>query len=330
MLQLTPQKDLRVLAGQDYPDDAVVVQVNETTVLVQTVDFFTPVVDNPYDYGRIAAANSLSDVYAMGGSPITAMNIVCFPTAKLGPQILGEILRGGGDILRQAGAILAGGHTVEDPEPKFGLAVTGLVNPAEITTKGGARPGEILVLTKPIGTGILTTAHKRGQLPDDELAETVGWMTQLNDVPCKAMVACGARGATDVTGFSLLGHAWEMARGAGARFVIQASKVPVARGAFEALSRGCLPGGSRANQAWLEKDRAVTWVDVDQPWRDLLCDAQTSGGLLISLPPERLERFAELMGPRAFWVIGEVEGLPLRGPAEGVNKAMPAQIVVHG
>jgi selenide,water dikinase len=310
LLRLTPQNDPRVLVGHDYPDDAVVIQLNESTVLVQTVDFFTPVVDNPYDYGRIAAANSLSDVYAMGGSPVTAMNIVCFPTGKLGPEILGEILRGGGEVLRQSGAILAGGHTVEDPEPKFGLAVTGVVNAAQVTRKGGARAGEILILTKPIGTGILTTAHKRGQLPDDQLTETVGWMTQLNDVPCKAMVACGAQGATDVTGFSLLGHGWEMARGAGLRFVVHSSRVPVARGAFDALAQGCLPGGSRANQAWLEKDRAVTWNDVAQPWRDLLCDAQTSGGLLISLAHDQLERFTELMGDRPFWTIGEVEAGP--------------------
>jgi selenide,water dikinase len=311
LLHLTPQTDARVLVGNDYPDDAVVIRVNETTVLVQTVDFFTPVVDDPYDYGRIAAANSLSDVYAMGGTPLTAMNIVCFPTSKLGPEVLSEILRGGGDVLREAGAILAGGHSVEDPEPKFGLAVTGLIDPARITTKGGARVGELLVLTKPVGTGILTTAHKRGQLPDDELAETVGWMTQLNDVPSRAMVACQVTGATDVTGFSLLGHAFEMCRGAGLRFVIHPDRVPVSRGAFAALEAGCLPGGSRANQRWLEKEQALTWPDTEQPWRDLLCDSQTSGGLLISLPAERLDEFGSLMLERKFWVIGRVEPGPM-------------------
>lgn len=304
LLLLNPQRDDRILVGQDHYDDAVVVQINATTTLVQTVDFFTPVVDNPYDYGRIAAANSLSDVYAMGGTPVTAMNIVCFPTARLGPAVLAEILRGGGDALREAGVMLAGGHTVEDDEPKFGLAVTGIVDPARVTTKGGIRPGDHLYLTKPIGTGVVTTAHKKDGLSDRLLADAVRWMSTLNDRACRAMLACGCRGATDITGFGLLGHAGEMSRASGVQLVMEAGRVPLLESVLELRQQGFFPGGSAANRRWIETRGTFQWADeVPEPLRDLLCDAQTSGGLLVALAPEQGERFQEAMEGHA-WRVG--------------------------
>ncbi len=289
--------------GNDHYDDSVVVRINETTVLVQTVDFFTPVVDDPYHYGRIAAANSLSDVYAMGGTPVTAMNVVCFPTRKLGAAVLSEILRGGGDTLAQAGVLLAGGHTVEDNEPKFGLAVTGVVDPDKVTTKGGARAGDVLILTKPLGTGVLTTAHKRDALDDAGLEEAIGWMEMLNDQAAREMVKAGARAATDITGYGLLGHAMEMARASGVTFEIEAGAVPLMGRVLELRAQGYFPGGSAANRNWLEKAGAVHWGAVDEHLKDLLCDAQTSGGLLISLPPAAAAQMSLEHG----WTIGRVK-----------------------
>jgi len=281
------------------------VRINETTVLVQTVDFFTPVVDDPYHYGRIAAANSLSDVYAMGGTPVTAMNVVCFPTRKLGAHVLAEILRGGGDTLTQAGVLLAGGHTVEDSEPKFGLAVTGVVDPERVTTKGGARDGDVLILTKPLGTGVLTTAHKREALDDAGLAEAIQWMERLNDVAAQAMVGAGARAATDITGYGLLGHAMEMARASRVTFEIEADAVPLMARVLELRAQGHFPGGSAANRSWLEKAGAVHWGQVEEGLKDVLCDAQTSGGLLVSLPPAAAEQM--LAGLDQAWRIGRVK-----------------------
>jgi selenide,water dikinase len=307
LLQLIPNRDPRILGKGNHYDDAVVIRVNDTTTLVQTVDFFTPVVDDPYWYGRIAAANSLSDVYAMGGRPLTAMNIVCFPTRTLGPSLLAEILRGGQDALALAGAALAGGHTVEDPEPKFGLAVTGLVDPDKVTYKGGLRPGDQLYLTKPIGTGVLTTAHKRDLVDAESLTTAIEWMAQLNDLPASIMVELGCRGATDVTGYSLLGHAMEMARASELSLEIEAQLVPLLPQARELRARGAFPGGSAANRTWLEKSGQLHFDDaVADDLRDLFCDAQTSGGLLLGLPPgnDFLERM-QTAGRQA-WRIGTV------------------------
>ena len=311
---LLKQHDPRILVGNEHYDDAVVVQVNETTTLVQTVDFFTPVVDDPYHYGRIAAANSLSDVYAMGGQPITAMNIVCYPMARLGPQILSEILRGGGDTLREAGVLLAGGHTVEDAEPKFGLSVTGLIDPKKITTKGGLRPGDTLLLTKPLGTGVLTTAQKKGTLDPAHLQSAVEWMMMLNDVAAKAMSECGARAATDITGYGLIGHGFEMARASKARITLNSQAIPLLEGAWEHREKGSFPGGSAANRRWVENADGVTWGEnVPEILRDLICDAQTSGGLLVGLPSDKAQVFLhklETQGRRG-WIIGSVS----EGPA---------------
>lgn len=274
-----------MLVGQEFADDAVVVQVAPGLALVQTVDFFTPVVDDPYRYGRVAAANSLSDVYAMGGRPLTAMNIVCFPTKTLGTGILSEILRGGYEKIREAGALLAGGHTVEDAEPKYGLAVTGLIDPARTATKAGLRPGDVLVLTKPLGTGIMTTAHKNGDLPAEDLETVLQVMETLNAAASAAMTDLGARAATDITGYGLLGHAYEMCKASGVGMVLQAGAIPILPRALETLARGHYPGGSRANRRFVEA--ALTWdAEVPEEVLQVLADAQTSGGLLVGLPAE--------------------------------------------
>ena len=293
MLHLNQAKGTQILVGADHYDDAVVVTVNAHTTLVQTVDFFTPVVDDPYYYGRIAAANSLSDVYAMGGRPLTAMNIVCYPMKKLGPKILAEILRGGGDTIEQAGCMLAGGHTVEDPEPKYGLSVTGLVEPSQVTRKSGLVAGDRLILTKPIGSGIYTTAQKRGLLADNDLEEVIEVMMALNDRSAKLMVELGCRAATDITGFSLLGHCFEMSRASKVTVRMNSNSVPLLPKAIEYREQGCYAGGSAANRAWLEHRNAVQWGQIDESLKDVLCDAQTSGGLLLGLSESKATTYLE-------------------------------------
>ncbi len=305
MRQLTPIRDARILGPGNHYDDAVVIRVNEHVTLVHTVDFFTPVVDDPYWYGRIAAANSLSDVYAMGGQPFSAMNIVCFPTRSLGPDLLSEILRGGQEALQLAGAALAGGHTVEDPEPKFGLAVTGTILPEQVTYKGGLQVGQKLWLTKPIGSGILTTAHKRDLVSAEVLQEAIEWMAQLNDLTSQVMVEEGCRGCTDITGYGLLGHAMEMARASQAHLVIESEQVPLMREAAQLRQAGAYPGGSSANRAWVEGSGLLEWgPQVSELLKDLLCDAQTSGGLLLGLGPDFGDNCRQR--GRQAWCIGEV------------------------
>jgi len=309
LLQLTPFRDPRIQGEGNHYDDAVIVRINETTTLVQTVDFFTPVVDDPFWYGRIAAANALSDVYAMGGQPVTAMNIVCFPTRSLGPDLLAQILRGAQETLREANTALAGGHTVEDPEPKFGLAVTGIVDPLKVTYKGGLQCGDELWLTKPIGSGVITTAHKRDMASPSVLQNAMEWMAQLNDVPSQIMIGLECRAATDVTGYSLLGHAMEMARASQKSLQIWADRVPLLEGAQDLRTRGAFPGGSQANRNWLESSGQLHWhPDVSELTKDLLCDAQTSGGLLLGLRPEQAAEFQAQMQQRGrqAWSIGTV------------------------
>jgi selenide,water dikinase len=275
---------------------------------VQTVDFFTPIVDDPFDFGRIAAANALSDVYAMGGTPLTALNIAAYPMEALGPEILARILAGGAAIARAAGVAILGGHTIEDDEPKYGMAVTGTIHPDRVVTNAGAKPGDTLVLTKPIGTGILAAALKKDAIDETQMAEAVRWMTTLNAEAARAMLAAGATAATDVTGFGLLGHAYEMARASGVRFRISAAAVPVYALARRMLTAGFAPGGSRRNAD--EHARFTTFEDdVDAVSRMLFSDAQTSGGLLIAVPPDGLPiALAELREPTALAaVIGIVE-----------------------
>jgi selenide,water dikinase len=305
---MLPNTDARVLVDASTGDDAAVYQIDDTRALVATADFFTPIVDDPYDFGRIAAANALSDVYAMGARPLFALNLVGFPRDLLGAGILEEILRGGSDIAREAGAPILGGHSIDDSEPKYGLSVVGEVEPARIVRNRGAQVGDALVLTKPIGTGVIATALKNDRASDTAIAAAVKSMTTLNRAASEAMLAVGVHAATDVTGFGLIGHLREViaASGVGAR--ITASRVPLLEGARELVEAGQLPGGTRRN---FEDARAFTTFASGIPeWlRYLLCDAQTSGGLLIACAPDRTAHLiAELerRGTPAAVAIGEV------------------------
>lgn len=304
-----------LIVGLDTSDDAGVVRLTPELALIQTVDFFTPIVDNPYDFGRIAAANSLSDVYAMGGVPLTALNIVCFPIKELPGEMLAEILRGGNDQLRAAGVHLAGGHSVDDPEPKYGLSVTGTVHPDRITTNAGARIGDVLVLTKPIGTGILTTAAKRDALDEATLSIAVESMATLNASAAAAMRSVGigsdapVSAATDVTGFGLLGHLSHMVRATGLTARLDWQAIPLLPRAWELAEADYTTGGGSSNLAYLEE-----WVTFDPQTpltaRDLLADPQTSGGLLIAVRESSLDDLLaalerEGVGTRA--IIGRFE-----------------------
>ncbi|GAC1301811.1 MAG: selenide, water dikinase SelD [Vulcanimicrobiaceae bacterium] len=300
--------DPRVLVGFGTSDDAGVFRLTDDLALVQTVDFFTPIVDDPYDFGRIAATNALSDIYAMGGTPITALNIAAYPMELLGPEPLARILAGGSAVARAAGVALLGGHTVKDDEPKYGMAVTGTIHPARIVTNARARPGDALVLTKPLGTGILGSALKNDAIDAAQMAACVRWMTTLNAAAARAMLAAGAHAATDVTGYGLLGHGYEMARASGVRLRIGAAQVPVYGLAREMVGIGITPGGTRANA---EEHAGFTTFAAGVPadLRTLLSDAQTSGGLLIAVGPDDLGALlAGLSGTDALAaVIGSVE-----------------------
>jgi selenide,water dikinase len=278
--------DPRVLVSSASADDAAVVRVSDQLALVLTIDFFTPVVDDPYDFGRIAAANALSDVYAMGGTPLAAMNVVAFPLERLGGDVLREILRGGADVATLAGAPIVGGHSIDDPEPKYGLSVTGTVHPDELITNAGARPGDALVLTKPLGVGAVVTARKRGVRDAALLADAVATMAALNDAASSAARAAGAHALTDVTGFGLLGHLHSMARASGVAARIDATAVPALDGALDLLAgEHAVSGGSARN-----REHAASFAVFDgavpEALRRLVCDATTSGGLLVALAPE--------------------------------------------
>ena len=301
-----------MLVGLGSPDDAGVYRLGPDLALVVTVDYFTPVVDDPFLYGQIAAANSLSDVYAMGGRPVTALNIVGFPISRLPHQVLAEILRGGAEKVQEAGAVLIGGHSLDDQEPKYGLAVTGIVHPDRVITKGGARPGDRLILTKPIGSGVVTTAGKKDVVPAEALQEATRVMAALNN-QVGAMQEAGVRGATDVTGFGLLGHAREMAREAGVGIRLRASAVPVLPFAREAGERGFFPGGSKANHRYLQN--VVDYADgLSEADRLLLCDAVTSGGLLIAVAPDRAEQLRARLVAQGALLAAEI-GEVVEGPA---------------
>lgn len=270
--------------------------------LVQTVDFFAPIVDDPYDFGRIAAANALSDVYAMGGEPLTALNIVGFPSGKLPLSVLTEILRGGQDAVHESGALIVGGHTVVDDEVKYGLAVTGRADPARLLTNAGARAGDRLLLTKPLGTGVLATALKRGELDANAAAPMIASMKALNATASRAALAVGARCATDITGFGLLGHAAHIARASAVTLRIVIRDIPILEGAREAWLRGARPGGATRNDEWIAE--RVDWRGATDVERGLLVDPQTSGGLLVAVAPDRVAEFlARVLGAAE---IGEV------------------------
>ena len=279
--------DPALLVGMETADDAGVYRLGERLALVETTDIITPLVDDPFIFGRIAATNALSDVYAMGGRPVTAMNLAFFPACALPLTVLAEILAGGQAAMREAGACLVGGHTVEDDELKYGLAVTGTIDPDRIVRNSTARPGDLLILTKPLGTGIVTTAIKADLAPADVAAEAVRWMTTLNAVAAEIMLECGASAATDVTGFGLIGHAAEMARGAGVTIRLERRQVPVLAGVGALIADGLVPAGCYRN-----RDHYSTSVE-NSTKDDLLplLDPQTSGGLLISLNPAAAERF---------------------------------------
>jgi selenide, water dikinase len=282
--------DARLLAGLSPVEDAAVFLLREDLALVQTVDFFTPIVDDPYTFGQIAVANSLSDVYAVGGEPLTALNVACFPTKTLPLELLTQILRGGSDKATEAGVLIVGGHTVDDDEPKYGLAVTGTVDPAAMMGPHGARPGDVLVLTKPIGTGVITTALKSGRASPHHVAQAVRWMTTLNRGASRAMLAAQAHAATDITGFGLLGHLVQLCQASGVDATIAAEAVPLLPGAVDYAREGHVPSGTRANL--LAVQDIVTFGDgLDEAVVTLLADAQTSGGLLVALSPDSVSSF---------------------------------------
>jgi selenide, water dikinase len=277
------QTDPNLIAGMERAEDAGVYKLTADLAIVQTVDFFTPIVDNPYDFGRIAVANSLSDVYAMGGKPITALNVVCFPKDTMDFSILRKVLKGGLDMLHEARVILLGGHTVDDPELKYGLSVTGTIHPDKVVHNHGARPGDVLILTKPLGTGIISTAIKRGAASKVAIARVTKSMTTLNRAASEEMLKVGVNACKDITGFGLLGHAGEMVEGKEVGMEIDASAVPIFPEAKEYSDEGMVPGGTGRNRDYRQHmvDMSKT---VPQYMQDILFDPQTSGGLLIAVP----------------------------------------------
>lgn len=296
--------DPNVLVGTE--DDAGVYRITDDIAMVQTVDFFTPIVDDPYDFGAIAAANALSDIYAMGAKPLTALNLVAFP--KDGPmELLAEIMRGGADKAGEAGVSIIGGHSIDDKEPKYGMAVTGVVHPKKIALKGGAKPGDLLILTKPLGIGIISTAIKVGKAPDAVIAAAVRSMKTLNKAAADAMIEADVRGATDITGFGLLGHLHEMLHVSGASAKLSMSRMPFIEGVKD-LARLYVPAGTRSNLRYV--DDKVGWAAaITELEKLLLADAQTSGGLLIAVSPDKLDMLLTGLAARDVEtraVIGEV------------------------
>ena len=278
--------DENLIVGLETSDDAAIYKVSEDLALIQTLDFFTPVVDDPYLFGQIAAANSLSDVYAMGGDPKTALNIVGFPNC-LDPKILGRILEGGASKVLEAGAVLAGGHSIQDDEPKYGLSVTGFVNPKKIFKNYGSNPGDILILTKQIGSGIINTAIKAEMAEDYMIDEVVKVMTSLNKKAKEVVENYSISACTDITGFGLVGHAMEMASSSNVTFEIDVEKVPYIQGSLDMAKMGLVPAGTYNNKDYISKD--ILSENIEECYIDLLYDPQTSGGLLISLPENEVE-----------------------------------------
>jgi len=296
-----------LLVGLGAPDDAAVWRLSAEQALVVTTDFFTPVVDDAYDYGAIAAANALSDLYAMGARPILALNVAAVPP-DLPIELISEIFRGGAEKVREAGAVLAGGHTVQDKEPKVGLVAVGLASPLRLMTKGGAHAGDVLVLSKPLGTGVTTTALKRGTADGADVDQAVAWMSRLNADASALALEHGVHGATDITGYGLLGHGLEMAEASGVRLVLHARAIPFLAGARKYVLAGCVPGGSADNQVYFGP-RVHFDPALDEYARMLMFDAQTSGGLLLCLPAASHQAFLTAAAARALpaWVIGSVE-----------------------
>lgn len=304
---LPARRDDRILVGHESFDDAGVFRLSPDLAIVQTVDFFAPIVDDPFEFGQVAAANALSDVYAMGGEPLTALSIVGFPTSALPLEVLTAILRGGQEKVHEAGASVIGGHSIIDDEVKYGLAVTGRIDPERMLTNAAARPGSTLVLTKPLGTGFVTTALKRGLVDRTQAAATIDSMRALNASASRAALAVGARCATDVTGFGLLGHASHVARASRVTLEITADSVPALPIAREAWEAGARPGGAERNEEYLRD--LVDWGAATGFVRDVLIDPQTSGGLLVAVPDDRVSEYLSAVPGAA--VIGTVRP---RGP----------------
>ncbi len=313
MDRLPLQSDPRLLVGRESSDDAGVYKLTDEIALIQTIDFFTPMVNDPFEFGRIAAANALSDIYAMGGKPLTALNVVCFPTKTMDKEVLLSILQGGMEVIRQAGTLLVGGHSIEDKETKYGLSVLGTAHPDRLVTNAKAREGQVLILTKPLGTGILSTALKGRMLPPGLESEMIRIMAELNDKAARVMLKYGVETATDITGFGLLGHGLEMAQASRVKMTFRASQVPLIEGVADLARMGLIPGGSHANRKYCSH---LIQVDpkVESYLVNILADAQTSGGLLMAVPADReedLRRDLEEEGVTAAR-IGEVDG-----PGEG-------------
>ncbi len=310
--QLPPVRDPNLLVGVDTADDAAVYQLTEDTALVQTVDFFPPVVDDPYSFGAIAAANAFSDVYAMGGRPLLALNVVGFPV-ELPKDILGQVLQGGAAKAEEAGVLIVGGHTVDDAEPKYGMAVTGTVEPGKQITNAGAMPGDSLVLTKPIGTGIITTAGKREQTSSEVLESAIEVMSVLNKTASEAMVTVGVNACVDVTGFGLIGHLLGMLNASNVSAELSFKSVPLLDGAESLAADGVVPGGTQRNRNAAEE--SVEWsTEFQEHEKLLLCDAQTSGGLLMAVPEVRKDALLSQLKSRGVEnaaIIGRiVDGAP--------------------
>ncbi len=302
-----------LLVGMETSDDAAVYQLRDDLAAVLTTDFFTPIVDDAYDWGRIAATNALSDVYAMGGTPVLALNLVGWPTDDLPLELLARVLAGGADVVRAVGAVLAGGHTITDPEPKYGLAVLGLVDPEHVLTNRGAQPGDALVLTKPIGVGVVASALKRDVASDGLVAQAITLMTTSNASARDAAVAAGPalHAATDVTGFGLLGHLREMVVASGVSAYVDPRVVPVLEGVRDLLADGVVPGGTRRNHEWVSE--VTDWGGADETEQLLLADAQTSGGLLLAVAPDAVDALVADLGVRgtpAATVVGHVADDP--------------------
>ncbi len=305
MLRHLPRpSDPNLLLGIGTDDDAAIYRLTDDLALVQTVDVFTPIVDDPYQFGMIAAANALSDVYAKGGRPLLALNIAGFPR-KLPLDILAEILRGGADKAAEAGVMIVGGHSIDDPEPKYGLAVTGLVHPLRFITNAGARPGDVIYLTKPLGIGVITTGIKQQKTPPDLAAEAVRVMGILNRAASEAMLQVGVHAATDVTGYGLLGHLHEMAAASGVAVRVSAAAVPLLDGARDLAGQGAIAGGTARNLEWLTDK--VRWApEIEEVTRLLLADAQTSGGLLIAVAPERADALEVALRARGVETVARI------------------------
>jgi len=311
--------DPRVLVGTATSDDAAVFAWDGDEAIVQTLDFFTPVVDDAYGFGRVAAANAISDLYAMGAEPLFALNIVGFPAKTLPMTVLGDILRGGADVAREAGIAILGGHSIDDPEPKYGMVATGRVRRDRVIQNVGARPGDVLVLTKPLGTGIFTTALKRDLLPPDREPEIVRLMSTLNRGGCAAMLEAQPHAATDVTGYGLLGHLHGMLRGSAVQATLQADAIPFLADVAPLAERGCVPGGTHANHRFMAAH--VAWGDIPLAEQLVIADAQTSGGLLIALPESRLTVLLNAL---------ERERTPARAIIGRVHEGASGRIDVQG